>query len=144
MYSQYVGPIDIAIKAICKNSTFSELYEIAALCSVLRCNIRSIYPKIDFQQYMAILDNVFAPAPPIIANFDLAILWSHVLNEKEARETNNGAWSPNHFVPVVSANISHQFNNTNESSSPAMVDYSSFNKNWSILKFLFRLLKRKP
>ncbi|CAF5017992.1 unnamed protein product, partial [Rotaria sp. Silwood1] len=36
MYSQFVGPIDIAIEAICKNYTFSELYETAPLCSVLR------------------------------------------------------------------------------------------------------------
>ncbi|CAF3819577.1 unnamed protein product [Rotaria sordida] len=105
MYSQYVGPIDIAIKAICKNCTFSELYEIAALCNVLQCNIQSIYPKIDFQHYMAILNNVFTPVPPIIANCNISILWSHTLNEKDARETNNGTWSPNHFVPLMSPAI---------------------------------------
>ncbi|CAF3586456.1 unnamed protein product [Rotaria sp. Silwood1] len=71
MYSQFVGPIDIAIEAICKNYTFSELYETAPLCSVLRCNIRSIYPQIDFQQYMTIWDNVITPAPPIIASYDI-------------------------------------------------------------------------
>ena len=67
MYSQYesVGPIDIAIKAICKNYTYSELYEIAALCNVLGCNIRSVYPKIDFHHYMTIWDNIFTPIPPI-------------------------------------------------------------------------------
>ncbi|CAF4772424.1 unnamed protein product [Rotaria sp. Silwood2] len=39
MYSQYVGSVHIASKAACKNYTFSELYEIAALCNVIRCNI---------------------------------------------------------------------------------------------------------
>lgn len=124
MYSQYVGPIDIAIKAVCKNYTFSELYEIAALCSILRCNIRSIYPKLSFQQYMTILDNVFAPAPPIIANCEIAILWSHVLNEKEARDTNNGVWSPNHFVPLMSSSIRSGSNNSSQLISPAIVSYS--------------------
>ena len=42
MYSQFIGPLDTAINAICKNYTYSELYEIAALCNVLRCNIQII------------------------------------------------------------------------------------------------------
>jgi hypothetical protein len=143
MYSQYVGPINIAIKAICKDYTFSELYEIAALCNVLQCNIRSVYPKIDFQYYMAILDNVFTPVPPIIANCNIAILWSHALNEKDARETNNGTWSPNHFVPLISPGIHNDSNNGNQSMSLTVVSYSSLNKISIILKFFFRLLKRK-
>ncbi|CAF4981269.1 unnamed protein product [Rotaria sp. Silwood1] len=113
MYSQHVGPIDIAIKAICKNYTFSELYEIAALCNVLQCNIRSVYPKIDFQQYMATWDNVFTPVSPIIANCNIVIMWSHALNEKDAREANNGTWSPNHFVPLISSAIHNDSNNGN-------------------------------
>jgi hypothetical protein len=125
MYSHYVGPVDVAIKAICKNYTFSELYEIAALCNVLQCNIQSVYPKIDFQHYMAILDNVFTPVLPIIANCNIAILWSHALNEKDARETNNGTWSPNHFVPLMSPHILNELNNTNQSASLAVVSYLS-------------------
>ena len=127
MYSQYVGPIDIAIKAICKNYTFSELYEIAALCSVLQCNIKSVYPKIDFQHYMAVLDSVFTPVPPSIAKCSVTILWSHTLNEKDARETNNGTWSPNHFVPLMSSHVFNEFNNTNQSASVTVVSYSSAN-----------------
>ena len=119
MYSQYVGPIDIAIKAICKNYTFSELYEIAALCSVLQCNIKSVYPKIDFQHYMAVLDSVFTPVPPSIAKCSVTILWSHALNEKDARQTNNGTWSPNHFVPLLSPPIPNEFNS--QSASLAVV-----------------------
>ena len=88
-YSQYIGPIDIAVKSICKNHTFSELYEIAALCNVLQCNIRSVYPKLDFQHYMALWNCVFTPVPPVIADYSIAILWSHVQNENDARATNN-------------------------------------------------------
>ncbi|CAF1457668.1 unnamed protein product [Rotaria sp. Silwood1] len=115
IYSQYVGPIDIAIKAMCKNYTYSELYEIVALCNVLQCNIQSVYPKIDFQHYMAIFNNVFKPVSPIIANCNIASLWSHALNEKDARETNNGTWSPNHFVPLMSPSIRNEFTNINQS-----------------------------
>lgn len=127
MYSQYLGPIDIAIKAICKNYTFSELYEIVALCSVLRCNIRSIYPKLDIQSYMTVLDNVFAPAPPMTANYDIAILWSHLLNEKEARGINNGAWSPNHFVLLLLSSISGDSIDASESMPLAVVSYPFLN-----------------
>ena len=117
MYSQYVGSTDITIKAICKSSTYSGLYEIAALCNVLRCNIRSVYPKIDFHHYMAILDNLFTPIPPLSSRCNIAILWSNTLNEKDARETHNGAWIPNHFVPLLSPPIRNQFNNASQSAS---------------------------
>ncbi|CAF2508965.1 unnamed protein product [Rotaria sp. Silwood2] len=110
MYSQYVGPIDIAIKSICKNHTFSELYEIAALCNVLQCNIRSIYPKIDFQHYTALWQSVFTTVPPVIAKYSIAILWSHAQNENDARIMNNSTWSPNHFVPLLSLNSQNESN----------------------------------
>jgi len=121
MYSQVVGPIDIAIKAICKNYTFSELYEISALCNVLGCNIKSIYPDIDFRQNMTVMNNVFTPSPSIIANNDIAILWSHVLNEAHARAVNNGTWSPNHFVPLMIPNMRHESHSSKQSMSTVMV-----------------------
>ena len=105
MYSQSVGSIDIAIKSICKNRTFSEVYEIAALCNVLQCNIRSVYPRIDFSpDYMTLWDSVFTPVPPGIASCSIAILWSHMNNENVVRAMNNGTWSPNHFVPLLLPN----------------------------------------
>ena len=88
-YSQNIGPIDIAVKSICKNHTFSELYEIAALCNVLHCNRRSVSPKLDFQHYMTLWDSVFTPVPSVIADCSIAILWSHVQNENDARAMNN-------------------------------------------------------
>ena len=123
MYSQFVGPIDIFIKAACKNQTFSELTEIAALSTVLQCNIRSVCPRIDFQGAMEVLNGIFTPAPPIIANYEIAILWSHVCNERLAREINNGTWSPNHFVPLISASIRNDSNSGNHSSSLTVVSY---------------------
>ncbi|CAF3561648.1 unnamed protein product [Rotaria socialis] len=115
MYSQFIGPLDTAIKAICKNYTYSELYEIAALCNPLRCNIQSIYPKVDFREDMEILNNIFRPTLHIIASCTITIFWSHVLNEIDVRAQNNMTWSPNHFVPLMyppayddSDNINHQ------------------------------------
>ena len=105
MYSQSVGSIDIAIKSICKNRTFSEVCEIAALCNVLQCNIRSVYPRIDFSpDYMTLWDSVFTPVPSVIASCSIAILWSHMDNENDVRAMNNGTWSPNHFVPLLLPN----------------------------------------
>jgi len=117
MYSQYVGSTDMAIKSICKNYTYSELYEIAALCNVLQCNIRSVYPKIDFHYYMAIWDNLFTPIPPVNSSCNITILWSNALNEKDAREIYNGTWRPNHFVPLMSPPIRNELNNANQSAS---------------------------
>ncbi|CAF3845323.1 unnamed protein product, partial [Rotaria sp. Silwood1] len=105
MYSQFVGSVEFSIQATCKNKTFSELYEISALCNVLRCNIRSIYPKIDFREGMEIMNNIFTPAPPTIANCDITILWSHTWYETDVRAVNNNLWSPNHFVPLMSSFI---------------------------------------
>ena len=137
MYSQFIGPLDTAIKAICKNYTYSELYEIAALCNVLRCNIRSIYPKIDFREDMEILNTIFRPTSPIIASCSINIFWSHVLNEIDVRTQNNMTWIPNHFVPLMSPpayddsdNISHQ------SVSKIVVSYRTQNMKLRILKFI--------
>ncbi len=47
-YTDNVGPLQERWKDICKDYTYSDLYEVAALCNVLRCNIRSLYPRIDY------------------------------------------------------------------------------------------------
>jgi hypothetical protein len=129
MYSQFVGPLDSAIQAICKNYIYSELYTIGALCSILKCNIRSIYPKIDFREDMVVTNNVFTPAPPIIANCEITVLWSHTVSEAYARALNNGAWSPNHFVPLLSPAMYHESADINQSTSTVMVCYLSVKEN---------------
>ncbi|CAF1039182.1 unnamed protein product [Adineta steineri] len=117
MNAQHVGPIDIAIQSICKDHTFSELYEIAALCNVLQCNIRSVYPKIDFQHFMASWDSIFTPLPSVIANYSIAVLWSHGLNENDVRAMSNSTCSPNHFVPLLSPNNQNESDDYNNSTS---------------------------
>ncbi|CAF3731674.1 unnamed protein product, partial [Rotaria sordida] len=129
MYSQFIGSVAFIIKAMCKNNTFSELYEISALCNVLKCNIRSIYPKIDFREDLAIMNNVFTPAPSVIANCNIAILWSHVRNETDARAANNGAWSPNHFVPLLSSAVHYTSEHGNKSPTFATPEKKTFKNN---------------
>ena len=101
MYSRFFGAVDFAIKTTCKNYTFSAMYEVTALCSVLKCSIRSIYPNIDMREDIEILNNIFLPVLPVIAHSSITILWSHVLNEIDARAQNNVIWTPNHFVPLI-------------------------------------------
>ena len=128
-YLRFIGLFDVAIQAVCKNYTFSELYEISALCSILKCNIRSVYPKTDVRTEMAIANNTFMPRPDIAANCEITILWSHSLNEKEARSANDSAWSPNHFVPLLSPSAQQIFDRNNQSSPVFVVSSLSMNKN---------------
>jgi hypothetical protein len=110
MYARYAGNTDIIIQAACKKGMYSEIHEVAALCNVLQCNIRSVYPRIDFEYYKAIWDSVFTPIPSVIGNCNIAILWSNTLHETDARETYNGLWRPNHFVPLLSPPILNAVN----------------------------------
>ncbi|CAF1325294.1 unnamed protein product [Adineta steineri] len=114
MHKHRAGRIDIAIKAICKNRTYSGLYEICALCSVLKCNIRSVYPEIDFTAGMAVMNSIFTPIPPIVANCEVAVLWSNVRREMHVRTANNNLWSPNHFVPLFAPNQQYGFDQRNQ------------------------------
>ena len=123
MYSQYAGNIDEAIKAICKNYTYSELFEIVAVCNVLQCNIRSVYSRIDFHDSMAILDNVFTPIAPYVENCNISILWSSCVDEQNNRVANNGTWSPNHFVPLLSPSVLDELANANQARPHAVVSY---------------------
>ena len=47
-YTMNAGPLQERWKDICKNHSYSDLYELAGLCNVLGCGIRSLYPRIDY------------------------------------------------------------------------------------------------
>lgn len=100
-YANTIGPISIAIQNVSRNHTYSELYEVAALCNILSCQIQLICPAIGFSQIIANIANT--TFGPIIHNprHSVMILWSHTLNERDARSLNNGYWSPNHFTPIL-------------------------------------------
>ena len=124
-YSQFVGPVQNALQTACKDCNYSELCEIVALCTLLQCDIRSVYPNIDFRDDMMIVNRIFTPVPPIHANYQITILWSHVNREINARALNNGAWGPNHFVPLLSrAERSQEPDHRNQSARTATVSFS--------------------
>jgi hypothetical protein len=79
------------------------------------------------------MNNVFTPAPSIIANYEITILWSHVWNEIVARASNNNVWSPNHFVPLLASTVHHPSDYGNRSPTFA-VSYLSLNASREIFE----------
>ena len=107
-FAHAVGPLAEAIRNISRKFSFSELYEIASLSNVLKCNIRSVYPNIDYRLYLNIMNSTFHYDGSNTSSDMICIFWTHTLNETYARKNNQGNWSPNHFVPLIlSSNISY-------------------------------------
>ena len=133
-YSQFVGPVQNALQTACKNYNYSELLEIVALSTMLQCDIRSVYPNIDFRDDMMIVNRIFTPVPPTHANYQITILWSHVNREINARASNNGVWSPNHFVPLLSRpERSQESDHRNQSARAATVSFLCSEREWHSL-----------
>ncbi|CAF4084316.1 unnamed protein product [Rotaria sp. Silwood2] len=103
-YAYLIGPIDEAIRRACNNNQFSELYELAALANVIQCEIRSVYPYIDYRAEMKNMNAIYKPiqsSTPIRGY--VIIFWTSSRDEVTTRSRTNsgGIWSPNHFVPLV-------------------------------------------
>ena len=96
-----VGPLNEVIKNIVRNYSFSELYEIAAMSNVLKCNIRSIYPTIDYRPDLSITNSIFEHAQASTSSKTICIFWTHTESESYVRSINGGYWTPNHFVPLL-------------------------------------------
>ena len=112
-----IGPIDIALESVCEMDSRSELYEVAALCNVRKCNIRSVFPNFSTVHDLEAFNSVLTPATSIITNCNIALLWCNTYNEREVTAANNGNWSPNHFVPLLLANNQNELNYSNQSKS---------------------------
>ena len=124
-YSNLIGPLENAISRACKNNQFSELYEIAALASVVQCEIHSIYPYIDYRAEMKIMNSPYKPAlTSIPTRGRLFIFWTNTMDESsaKARPQSGGVWSPNHFVPLVQPQERSQTSPTQAISSILEVD----------------------
>ncbi|CAF4286258.1 unnamed protein product, partial [Rotaria magnacalcarata] len=100
-FMHIVGPLNEVKKNIARNFAFSELYEIAALSNVLKCNIRSIYSIIDYRPHLHIMNSTFEHAQYSIVSKAMCLFWTHTESEIDARRSNAGNWSPNHFVPLL-------------------------------------------
>ena len=100
-FEYIVGPLNEAIKNISRNFSFSELYEIVGLSNVLKCNIRSIYPRIQYRTDLDIMNSTFEHAQGSFSSSTICIFWTHTQSEIYARNNNAGNWTPNHFVPLL-------------------------------------------
>lgn len=99
---QYVvGLFPEAIRGVSLNGTYSELYEIVALGNVLKCNIRSIYPRIGYRSDLEIMNNTFNFRQNCLSSNTIHIFWTNTRKEIEVCQNNRGNWSPNHFVPLL-------------------------------------------
>lgn len=110
-YSKLIGSFDEGLRRACKNYSFSELYELAALPNVLQCEVQSVYPYIDYRAEMKCMNAVYKPMNTSTSNNGrLIILWSSCENEVSTknRPGSGGVWSPNHFVPLIPQSSAHR------------------------------------
>lgn len=110
-YANLIGPFDTAVRRACNNGEFSELYELAALASVLHCEIHSVYPYIDYRAEMKIMNASYKPVQTSVPIRGRVIMfWTSTTDEAStrARPNSGGIWSPNHFVPLLHPNTRFQ------------------------------------
>ena len=146
-YSNLIVPLENAICRACNNDEFSELYEIAALASVVQCEIHSIYPYIDYRAEMKIINS---PYKPVLASMPVRgrvfIFWTNTMDELSAKACprSGGVWSPNHFAPLVQPQQRFQTSPTQEISSILEVDIQcTISLVCTFVISLFRVRKRQ-
>lgn len=123
--SHLIGPLANVIGRTCKNNEFSELYEIAALATVLQYEIYSIYPYIDYRAEMKIMNSSYKPVlTSIPVRGRVFIFWSNTMDELSVKDRpqGNGVWSPNHFVPLVQSQQRITASSNNEITSVSEVE----------------------
>jgi hypothetical protein len=119
-YAYFTDRFDEVLRRACNNNQFCGLYELAALASVLQCEIQGVYPYID---YRAEMKNVNATYKPIQSSTPIRgrviIFWTNTTDEvtTRANPNNAGVWSPNHFVPLVRCDANLNELNNNEAIS---------------------------
>ena len=102
--SNLIGSFSEALRSTCSNYSFCELYEIIALASVLRCEVQSVYPYIDYRAEMKCMNAVYKPVETSLPSKGRVIIfWSSTEDEVSTRTRpgNRGVWNPNHFVPLL-------------------------------------------
>lgn len=115
-FTRLVGPFDKALQRVCNNNTFCELYEIVALTNVLRCEIQSVYPYIDYRAELKVMNTIYKPMLQSLSIKRVLIFWTNTKDERlvRSRPGFSGTWSPNHFVPLISANSLNRINTIDE------------------------------
>ena len=106
MCSGFIGPFNEALRRLCNNYQFCELYELIALASVLQCdiNLQSVYPYIDYRAEMEAMNSLYKPVDTNTPyNGRVVIFWTRCEDEilLTTRSDIYSVWSPNHFVPLI-------------------------------------------
>ena len=78
-----------------KSSTFSSMWHVHALSTVIESTILSVYPQCN-SHIRALLNKVVQPRAGNPANRSITIMWT-----RTGPMTRQGWWSPNHFVLCV-------------------------------------------
>ncbi|CAF4508168.1 unnamed protein product [Rotaria magnacalcarata] len=102
-------------------SELRELYEIAALSNVLKCNIRSIYPIIDYRPHLHIMNSTFEHAQYNIMSKAICLFWTHTESEIDARRSNAAQ-------PKISGSGSTPTKATTKNNSLTQVRIHQFNQ----------------
>ena len=84
--------------------SFSGMWHIYALASVLKSEIQSVYPKLNAQIRSA-YHRVAYPreSTPKTTDHDFVIMWTRV--EDYSSKSSNNWWCPNHFVPCIPKDV---------------------------------------
>lgn len=100
-YGQLFGPLYYHLKNMSKNGEFAEMYEVIALANVLNCNIRSVFPSLDYRREFEPMNETYHSRHPTTRL--IYLMWTHTMPEKEARDCGGPrrVWNPNHFVPLL-------------------------------------------
>ena len=124
-YTHLIGPFDEALRRACKNNSFSELYELAALASAFQCEVQSVYPYIDYRAEMKIMNAVYKPVGVSVPNHGrLVIFWTSCRDEISTRaHLSSGVWSPNHMVPLVRQRRNYQTASNEQARAISVVEY---------------------
>lgn len=133
-FAHIVGPLGQRVKDIARNYSFSELYEVVALTNVLKCNIQSVYPKIDYRPELEIMNSTFQCASYSNSSTTVSIFWTNTETEEKVRLNNGGYWTPNHFVPLL-----YSMNYTPDDNSSSLQQ----NAKSGFVSLCFSLLNRK-
>ena len=102
--SGFIGPFNEALRRVCNNYQFCELYELIALASVLQCEIQSVYPYIDYRAEMETMNSLFKPVDTNTPNnVKVVIFWTRSEDEtlRTTGSDSDSIWNPNHFVPLI-------------------------------------------
>ena len=102
-YDTIAGTLDDNILRAAKNYSWSSVYDIHALASILNCTITAIYPPINglLDINVRSLNRRYLPRQQQQKQQEITIMWTSTSSPQATKEL----WQPNHFVPILTVDI---------------------------------------